>query len=354
METEDQALSPEQQFSLERLRKERENRDSSRVYYQKHFFEPLRKIMEKFPDLGYKRFYFPRDKIHKLEKLKWGEITCLVLVITTNDFDPFGSFQQHLTLGSTPEPNPNPFHYFAPPERLVLMMTRRVDFSKQPETVICERTDNNEFTFSSNVLNREPVWFHVPPPLAVGVKLSIDRDNIKSYANRFDVILADPPWQIGSSDATRGVSIKYNTMSLKHILELEIPNLLESGYVFIWVTTLSFFPVINQFSSMGFELVEEIIWLKYSKKSKLYQSTGNWWLRAKESCLMFKKNCFSPLSTKGENDILACLRRAPSQKPDELYELIEQLVPKGRYLELFARKNNLRNNWTSIGDQALI
>ena len=105
---------------------------------------------------------------------------------------------------------------------------------------------------------------------------------------------------------------------------------------------------------MGFELVEEIIWLKYSKKSKLYQSTGNWWLRAKESCLMFKKNCFSPLSTKGENDILACLRRAPSQKPDELYELIEQLVPKGRYLELFARKNNLRNNWTSIGDQALI
>ena len=99
-----------------------------------------------------------------------------------------------------------------------------------------------------------------------------------------------------------------------HILELEIPNLLESGYVFIRVTTLSFFwwPVINQFLSMGFELVEETVWLKYSKKSKLYQSTWNWWLRAKESCLMFKKNCFAPLSSKGDKDILACLRRAPS------------------------------------------
>ena len=111
-------------------------------------------------------------------------------------------------------------------------MTRRVDFSKQPGTVICERTDNNEFAFSSNVLNREQVWFHVV--------LNYPRDNNKSYANRFDVILADPPGQIGSSDAIIGVSIKYNTMSLKHILELEIPNLLDSSYVFIRVTTLSF------------------------------------------------------------------------------------------------------------------
>lgn len=31
--------------------------------------------------------------------------------------------------------------------------------------------------------------------------------------------------------------------------------------------------------------------------------------------------------------------------------MIEMLVPGGRYLEIFARKNNLRNFWVSIGNE---
>ena len=143
-------------------------------------------------------------------------------------------------------------------------------------------------------------------------------------------------------------------MSLKKILELNMPQLMESGYMFIWVTSLSFFPILKQFTSEGFEFFEELIWLKYSKKSRLLQSTGNWWLRAKESCLIFRKNCTQPEPTSGMKNVIACLRRAPSQKPDQIYDLIEQLVPQGRYLELFARQNNLRNKWTSVGDQALM
>ena len=171
-------------------------------------------------------------------------------------------------------------------------MTRQVDFSRQHETVVCERTDNNEFTFSSNVLTREPVWFTVKPPNAVAVNLSINQHNILEYKDKFDVVLADPPWKVGSADATRGVSIRYNTMSLKKILEMNMPQLVKSGYMFIWVTSLSFFPILKQFTSEGFELYEELVWLKYSKKSRLLQSTGNWWLRAKESCLVADRSPF--------------------------------------------------------------
>jgi mRNA (2'-O-methyladenosine-N6-)-methyltransferase len=42
-------------------------------------------------------------------------------------------------------------------------------------------------------------------------------------------------------------------------------------------------------------------------------------------------------------------RRGQSQKPEQVYEIIEQLVPNGNYLEIFARRNNLRNYWLSIG-----
>lgn len=42
-------------------------------------------------------------------------------------------------------------------------------------------------------------------------------------------------------------------------------------------------------------------------------------------------------------------RRGQSQKPEQVYEIIEKLVPNGNYLEIFARRNNLRNFWVSVG-----
>ena len=38
-----------------------------------------------------------------------------------------------------------------------------------------------------------------------------------------------------------------------------------------------------------------------------------------------------------------------SQKPEKFYEIIEEMYPKGRYLELFAR--NKRSGWTSWGNE---
>ena len=77
-------------------------------------------------------------------------------------------------------------------------------------------------------------------------------------------------------------------------------------------------------------------------------------------------------------DVIFAERRGQSQKPEEIYELIEELVPNGRaaagtgvlpsahtlitllvlfcrctgrYLEIFARRNNLRDYWVSIGNE---
>jgi mRNA (2'-O-methyladenosine-N6-)-methyltransferase len=51
------------------------------------------------------------------------------------------------------------------------------------------------------------------------------------------------------------------------------------------------------------------------------------------------------------SDIIFAERRGQSQKPEELYEYIETLVPNGKYMEIFARRNNLRNYWVSIGNE---
>ena len=49
--------------------------------------------------------------------------------------------------------------------------------------------------------------------------------------------------------------------------------------------------------------------------------------------------------------IFAPRRELKAQKPTEIYELIEEMVPGGKYLEIFARKNNLSRLLVSVGLQ---
>ena len=42
-----------------------------------------------------------------------------------------------------------------------------------------------------------------------------------------------------------------------------------------------------------------------------------------------------------------------SQKPQAIYKFIEQFCPSGEYLELFARPNNLRDGYISVGNEDL-
>ena len=41
----------------------------------------------------------------------------------------------------------------------------------------------------------------------------------------------------------------------------------------------------------------------------------------------------------------------PFKKPSKLYRIIEELVPNGAKLELFARLHNLRSLWISVGNE---
>ena len=57
----------------------------------------------------------------------------------------------------------------------------------------------------------------------------------------------------------------------------------------------------------------------------------------------FQKNVLS--------DLIFSKRRGHSQKPEEIYVLLEKLVPNGNYLEIFGRRNNLRDSWVTIGNE---
>jgi mRNA (2'-O-methyladenosine-N6-)-methyltransferase len=81
---------------------------------------------------------------------------------------------------------------------------------------------------------------------------------------------------------------------------------------------------------------------------------GYYFLHSSETCLVGVKTQvgkkFEYIS-KVSNDVIFAQTRKKSQKPDQLYHIIEKMVPGGRKVELFARNHCIRKGWLSLGNQ---
>lgn len=171
-------------------------------------------------------------------------------------------------------------------------------------------------------------------------------------ACQFDVIMMDPPWQLATANPTRGVALGYSQLTDKDIENIPIPSLQKDGLLFMWVINAKYQLALDLFERWGYELVDEVVWVKMTVNRRLAKSHGFYLQHAKEVCLVGRRGKGAGGMVGGVgSDILYSERRGQSQKPEDIYELIEKLVPDGRYLEIFGRKNNLRNFWVTVGNE---
>ncbi|KAJ2725793.1 hypothetical protein GGI07_001000 [Coemansia sp. Benny D115] len=171
-------------------------------------------------------------------------------------------------------------------------------------------------------------------------------------ACQFDVILMDPPWQLASQAPTRGVAIAYQQLPDVCIESLPIQLLQTSGFIFIWVINNKYTKAFRLMKQWGYTYVDDIAWVKQTVNRRMAKGHGYYLQHAKETCLIGKKGPDPPnLQRSVASDVIFSERRGQSQKPEELYEIIEQLIPGGRYLEIFGRKNNLRDYWVTVGNE---
>ena len=78
-------------------------------------------------------------------------------------------------------------------------------------------------------------------------------------------------------------------------------------------------------------LVDEIVWVKMTVNRRLAKSHGYYLQHAKEVCLVGKTGVDPPgMNASVGSDIILSERRGQSQKPEEIYQLIEELVPGGK------------------------
>lgn len=204
-----------------------------------------------------------------------------------------------------------------------------------------------------------------PPRLSVPIccdvrNLPVDklRDTMLSTTGQlFDVIHMDPPWQLATANPTRGVALGYSQLCDTDIKNLPVQKLQTDGFLFMWVINAKYRLALKLLDLWGYELIDEVVWVKQTVNRRLAKSHGYYLQHAKETCLVAKKGkplaSLNPQCSTGGvgSDVIWSERRGQSQKPEEIYTLIENLVPRGYYLEIFGRRNNLHDYWVTIGNE---
>jgi mRNA (2'-O-methyladenosine-N6-)-methyltransferase len=89
---------------------------------------------------------------------------------------------------------------------------------------------------------------------------------------RFQVIIADPPWDIH-------MSLPYGTMTDDEMRRLPLPSLQPDwGILCLWVTGRAMELGRELFALWGYKRVDELVWVKVNQLQRLIRTgrTGHW------------------------------------------------------------------------------
>ena len=167
-----------------------------------------------------------------------------------------------------------------------------------------------------------------------------------SVLGKCAVVMADPPWDIH-------MELPYGTMSDDEMRKLDVPNLQDDGFLFLWVTGRAMELGRECLELWGYKRVDELIWVKTNQLQRIIRTgrTGHWLNHGKEHCLVGVKGDPKGVNRGLDCDVIVAEVRATSHKPDEIYGIIERLSPGTRKVELFGRPHNVQPNWITLGNQ---
>lgn len=173
-------------------------------------------------------------------------------------------------------------------------------------------------------------------------------------AGPFDMIMADPAWTFKSnSKAKPGKNAfgKYRCMSLAEIMAMPIAEMAAPDCLLVlWATAPMLPQQLACVKSWGFKYSTIGVWGKRTKNGKLAFGTGFRLRNSHEMFILATRG--KPKTTRGVRSLIEGLVRAHSQKPEEVYEAMEKLMPGAhiRRADLFSRTD--RPGWVSWGDQS--
>ncbi|MFC4245330.1 MT-A70 family methyltransferase [Gryllotalpicola reticulitermitis] len=151
--------------------------------------------------------------------------------------------------------------------------------------------------------------------------------------HKYRVIYADPPWPTGQKGG-RGASRHYDLMSLRDIegMGTAIKHVAAvNSALFLWTTSNDLPNAFKVMEAWGYRYITTFIWDK-----RPVMALGAYFRGAHE-VMLFGVHGKVPFNFHGQRSIETFKRREHSRKPDEIFPLIERLLP-GPALEVFGRR----------------
>ena len=167
---------------------------------------------------------------------------------------------------------------------------------------------------------------------------------------KYSVFLVDPPWPYNERQDLKNLygntKYHYPSLSIEEIKKLPINNLkTENSVLFLWVATHFLEESLEIIKEWGMQYKSQMIWIKNKGQGGI-----GWYCWGDHEILLIATSG-SFLPKKLFSSVYQSPREEHSKKPDYYYEMIEAMYPEQRYLELFARNENKRKDWTYWGNE---
>ena len=134
-------------------------------------------------------------------------------------------------------------------------------------------------------------------------------------------------------------------MDLEEIKTLNVPSLMAPDcIVYLWTTAPKLADALDLLKAWGLTYKSDMVWVKD-------RMGMGYWARQRHELLLIgvRGTPIPPEASKRPDSVVEAPRGRHSQKPDSVYELLEDLYPSVPRIELFARER--RPGWDSWGNE---
>lgn len=180
----------------------------------------------------------------------------------------------------------------------------------------------------------------------------------KREQEKYDIIYTDPPWQQGKGGKKKvrpnssGGELEYPTMPLEDIKQLHkdflANNTNKKHNVFMWTINKYLVEAQKMMEELGYKLHARIVWNKKTGMCPAYtvrfQTEYLLWFYKPGNIILPRREAQGKYA-----DIMTEKVKRHSQKPECAYDMLEDMFPESKKIELFAR--NTRNGWDSWGNE---
>lgn len=168
---------------------------------------------------------------------------------------------------------------------------------------------------------------------------------------KYSAILADPPWSFrmrSGKGHAKSPEAHYATIALADIAALPVAQLAAPDcYLFLWSTWPHLPQALEVMTAWGFEFVTGGNWTKRTVNGRLAFGTG-YVLRSASEPFIIGRIGRPSIASRSERgvilsprhvpDSIDAVRREHSRKPPEMRAMIDRLLPRGFFCEIFGRE----------------